>query len=304
MCLSAFCIIFLYSFTGADMKVISRLLIRCAFGSLRTSMALLLMIPLLLVLAQPIASQVYVNSSTYNDNTRSPADRTQESLRPSLPTAWTDVSDQSNDQGPKTEKVTNRNASVGDYEEEKAILNGQPKAINTNTVEEILMKHSKTYTKVDLTTHSLLPNNRTKGGLGQTQHTTMRPVTKVPTQKTGGYSENEATTFMSIKQHFGETTIAAADAVHKKAIPDTSKEDLKSEVLLPTAVSLDTSSTDSDHTDEAQMSHTFLTTESTTHIKTTVGLVLQARISTATVANNFPGDSHRMNMSGADLGGG
>ncbi|KAF5889094.1 proline-rich transmembrane protein 3, partial [Clarias magur] len=295
----------------ADMKPVSRLSIRCAFGSLSKSMSLLLLTPLLLALAQPIASQVYVNSSTYNDNTRSPADQTQESLRPSPPTGRTDVLDESNYQRPKTEELTNRIASVGDYEEGKPTLNGQPKAINNNTVEKILMKPSKIYTEVDLTTQSLSPNNRTERGLGRTQHTTMKPVTKVPTQKTGGYSENEATTFISIKQHFGETTIA--DAVHKKAIPDTSEEDLKSmsEVSLPTAVSLAStdSSTDSDHTDDAQMSHTFLTTESTTHIKTTVGLVLQARISTATVANkkqltsvNFPGVAHWMNMSGADLG--
>ncbi|XP_026781176.2 proline-rich transmembrane protein 3 [Pangasianodon hypophthalmus] len=289
------------------------LLIRCALGRQSTSMALLLVIPLLLALIQPVASQVYVNSSSYAGSTRMPAleqaDQTQESLRPSHPIGWTEVPDQKMGPRAKTERVTDRNASVGVFEQGDTISNGQPEAIN-NTVEESSTKPSKIHMKVDLTAHSLSPNNRTKGGPSQTQRSTVRPVTTVPTQKTGGYSEKETTTFIPIKQDSGGTTIADAETMPKKAITDTNTEDWSmSAVLRPTVISLLKSSIDSDDADQGQTSHTFLTAVSTTPIKPTIGLVLQDKASTATLASTKPSTSvhspmfaDRMNITGADLG--
>ncbi|MCJ8735219.1 hypothetical protein PDJAM_G00244410 [Pangasius djambal] len=289
------------------------LLIRCALGRQSTSMALLLMIPLLLALVQPIASQVYVNSSSYDGNTRTPAleqaDQTQESLRPSHPIGWTEVPDQKMSPRAKTERVTDRNASVGVYEQGDTISNGQPEDMN-NIVEETSTKPSKIHMKVDFTAHSLSPNNRTKGGPSQTQRSTVKPVTTVPTQKIGGYSEKEAVTFIPIKQDSGGTTIADADTMPKKAITDTNTENWSvSAVLLPTVIGLLKSSTDSNDADQGQTSHTFLTAVSTTPIKPTVGLVLQDKASTATLTSKKPSTSvhspmfaDRMNTTGADLG--
>lgn len=293
----------------------SHFLKRCSLGRQSTSMALLLMIPYLLALVHPIASQVYVNSSSNDENTITPAleeaDQTRESLRPSHPIGWTEVPDQIMGPSAKTERVTDRNDSVGVYEQGDTISNGKPEAIN-NKLEETSMKPSKMHMKVDLTEHSLSPNNRTKGGPSQTQHSTVRPVTTVPTQKIGGYSEKETVTFIPIKQDSGGTTIAEAETVAKKAITDTSNKDWSmSAVSLPTIISLLKSSTDSDDADQAQSSHTFLTAVSTTHIKPTVGLVLHVKASTATLPNKEPPTSvhspvvaDRMNTSGADLGGG
>lgn len=288
----------------------NQLLIRYALRKPSTSMELLLMIPLLLGLIQPIASQVYVNSSSLDGNTIQQSDQTQESLRPSHPIGWTDVPDQIMGPGAKSERVTDRNASVGVYKDGDTISNGQLGDIN-NIVEETTTKPSEMHMKVDLTAYSLLPKNRTKGGLSQTQSSTVRPVNTLPFQKTGGYSEKETTTFVPMKQDSGRTTITEAETMAKKAITDTNKEDWSmSAVLLPTVISLVNSSTDSDDAGQVQASHTSLTTVSTTDIKPTAGLLHQAKVSTPTLANKKPSTSvhspvlaDRMNTSGADLGG-
>ncbi|XP_060738496.1 proline-rich transmembrane protein 3 isoform X1 [Tachysurus vachellii] len=285
----------------ADMKNGSHLLIRCALGKSSASMELLLMIPLLLALIQPTASQVYVNSSSYDGNTIRQTDQTQESLRPSHPIGWTDVPDQI--MGPRAK--TERNAFVGVYKDGDAISNGQPGAINY-TVEETSTKPSEMHMKVDLTAHSLLPNNRTDGVLSQTQNFTVRPVTTVTIQKTGVSSAKETTTFVPMKQDSDRTTITEAETIAKKAVTDTNKEDLSiSAVLFPTVISLVKSSTDSG---QVQTSHTSLTTVSATYIKPSVGLEHQAKVSTATLANKKPSTSvhspvvaDRMNTSRDDL---
>lgn len=295
-------------FTGADMKNGSHLLSRCALGKPRSSMELLLMIPLLLALIQPTASQVYVNSSSYDGNTIGQTDQTQESLRPSHPIGWTDVPDQIMGPRAKTERVTDRNAFVGVYKDGDAISNGQPRAMNY-TVEETSTKPSEMHMKVDLTAHSLLPNNRTDVGLSQTQNFTVRPVTTVTIQKTGVSSAKETTTFVPMKQDSDRTTITEAETIAKKAVTDTNNEDWSmSAVLFPTVISLVKSSTDSG---QMQTSHTSLTTVSTTYIKPSVGLDHQAKVSTATLANKKPSTSvhspvvaDKMNTSRDDLGGG
>lgn len=288
----------------------NQLLSRCALRKPSTSMELLLMIPLLLGLIQPIASQVYVNASSLDGNTIQQSDQTQESLRPSHPIGWTDVPDQIMGPGAKSERVTDRNASVGVYNDGDTISNGQLEDIN-NIVEETMTKPSEMHMKVDLTAYSLLPKNRTKGGLSQTQSSTVRPVNTLPFQKTGDYSEKETTTYVPMKQDSGRTTITETETMAKKAITDTNKEDWSmSAVLLPTVISLVNSSTDSDDAGQVQASHTSLTTVSTTDIKPTAGLLHQAKVSTPTLANKKPSTSvhspvlaDRMNTSGADLGG-
>lgn len=293
------------------MKHVSHLLIRFALGRGSSSMALLLMISLLLALIQSSASQLYVNSSSYDVGTRTPAleqaNQTQESLRPSRPIDWTEVPDQIMGLRAKTERVPDRNTSVGVYEQKDNISSVQLEALN-NTVEETSTKPTKMHMKVYLTAHSPSPNSRTKGGPSQTQHSTVRPVTTVPTQKTRGYSEKETATFTPTKQDSGGTTLA--ETMPTKAITNTSKESWSvSAVLLPTVISSVKSSTDSNDANQDQTSHTFLTTVSTTHIKPTVGLVLQDKASTARLTNKKPSTSvhspvfaDRLNTSG--LGGG
>lgn len=266
-------------------------------------MAVLLMIPLLLALSQPIASQVNVNSSSYDGITRTPApeeaDQTQESLR-----RLTEVPDQMMGLRAKTDGVTDRNALFEDSVQGDTISNVQLEDIN-NTVEETSTKPSKTHMKVDLTAHS---SNRTKGGPSQTQHPTVRPVTTILTQKTEGYSEKETTTFITIEQDSIGAKVAEAERMPEKTVTDTNKEGWSmSAVLLPTVVSLVHKSNDAD---QDQPSHIFLTTESTTHIKPTVGLMLQAKASTAIKTNKKPSTSvyspvvaDRMNTSEVDLEG-
>lgn len=290
------------------------LLIRHILGRQSTSMVLLLMIPLLLALIQPIASQVYVNSSSYDGNIRTPgpeqASQTQESLRLSRPIGWTEVPDQIMVSRAKTTRITDRDASIGVYEKGDTISNVQPESIN-NTVEETSTEPSKMQVKVDLTAHSVSPNNRSNGGPSRTQDSTDRHVTTVLAQKIGGYPEKEATTFIPMKQDSGGTTVATVEKMPQKSITNPSKEDWSmSAVLPPTVISLVKSSTVSDDADRAQTSHTFLTTVSTTHIKPTAGLVFQTKASAATLTNNksstsvhSPVVADRTNTSGADLGG-
>ncbi|KAF7695071.1 proline-rich transmembrane protein 3 [Silurus meridionalis] len=279
------------------MEHCSQLLIRCDLRRQIISMALLLTIPLLLAFVQPSASQVYVNSSLYDGNTRTPAP---ESLGPSYSIDWTEVPDHILG----SDNVTDTNASVGTDEQGDTILNGQPKAIN-NTVEETPTKPSKIYMKVDLTAHSLSPKNRTEVEPSPTQNS---PVTTIPTQKIRGFSEKETTTFIHIKLDSGRTTTVEAKKMPKKEITDTNKEDLSvSAVLLPTVEGLVNSITDSD-TGQAQALHTFATTVSST-IKPTVGLVYQGKASTNTLANKKPTTSvylpvvaNTMSTTGVDLG--
>lgn len=294
------------------MKHGSHMLIRYALGRQSTSTALLLMVFLLHDLVQPIASQVYVNSSSYEGNTpaREQANQTQESLKPlpSHPTGWTEGTDKIIGPSTKSESVTDRIASAEVNKQGGSISKVQTEALNI-TVDETSTQPLKMHVKVYLTTHSPSPNNRTNSGRSQMQHFT---VTTVPTQKSGGYSEKETATFIPLKQDSGGTAIAKAVTVHKKAINDTNNEgSAVSAVLLPTVINLVKTPTDSNNADQAQTSSTSLTTVSTTHIESTVGLVTQAKASTATLTNKKPSMSvyspviaDRMNTTEADLGGG
>ncbi|TSL97279.1 Proline-rich transmembrane protein 3 [Bagarius yarrelli] len=268
------------------MKIGGHSLVRCDLGKQDTPMELLLIISLLLAVVRSTTSQIYPNSSSYDGNTRPPAllhtDQTQEHLQLHNSIGWTNVPDQTKGLRPETERVTDNN-------EERDTINSQAEALKF-TVWETSTKPSE----------SLLPNNITKGGLGQTQSSTVRPVTTEAVQSNGGYSEKQ-TTFPAIKQDSGRTTITKAETVPQKVINDTSKEDW----LMSTITSLDKSSDDYDDNDQVQRSHT---TVSITHITRTVGVIHQAKATTATVkvnekpltSVNSPLVAERMNMSGAD----
>lgn len=277
------------------MKHGSHFLTRHALGRQSISVERLLMIPLLLALVQPIASQDYVYFSSYDGSTKTPAleqaDETQESLRPSHPEGWTEAPDHIMVSRAKTEGVADRNV--------------QAEAVN-NAVQEMSTNPSKM--NFDLTVHSLSPNNRTKGAHSQSQRSTVRPVTTMLTHKIEGYPEQETTTVLRVKQDSSGTTIAEEASMLKKTVTDTNKEGRSmSAVFLPTAITLEKSSTKSNDADQAQTSHTFLTTEATSRVKPTFGLVLQDKASAATLTSKKPSTSvhspvvaDEMNTSGAD----
>lgn len=282
------------------MKHGRHLLIRRALGRQSISMELLLMIPLLLALVQPISSQEYVNSSSYDGSTKTPAleqaDETQESLRPSHPEGWPEEHDQIMVSRAKTEGATD-----GNVEAEAA----------NSAVEEMSTKPSKMYTEVDLTAHSPSPNHRTKGGTSQAQRSTVRPVTTILTQMSEGYHEQETTTVLPIKQDSSGTITAEEESMPKQTITVTNKEGWSmSAVLLPTSITLVKSSTKSNDADQAQTSHTFQTTKATSHIKPTFDFVLQTKASAATLTYKKPSPSDHspvvadgMNTIGTDLEG-
>ncbi|KAI4902782.1 hypothetical protein NFI96_011157 [Prochilodus magdalenae] len=298
-----------YVYAGEEMKHSSLSLMRHASGRQSATMVSLLLL-LILILVQPITSQVHVNSSVYDGSPRAPTpkqtNQTQHSVGSPHPTGRTEVpfrvEDQKITRGAETELVVDKNAFVEVSKQGDIVSDVHPEEHNiSNHMGEAATYNSNVDLKVELVTHSVSPNIRAKSGLTQTHMPTAKLTSTVPTEHSG-HSGKATTGARSVNEgssHSQDTpTVAGTEPEMEELIIESSEEDFSTlDVLVPTVLSLTESSTEAIERDgaeraqyrpHAQTAYSTLTTVSNAQNKSTPSSALPTKHSTSTQVNEKP----------------
>lgn len=246
----------------------------------------LLTFSLLLVLLQPITSQVYVNSSSYDGNVSAPkrADLTEPDLGPSQPSGWMD--DQ--ETGSKEETLVD-NKTI-DLSVSKQGDNTEEKSSSLN--EDV---------KTELTTQSISPKTRASTTPERPTVKLLTNTTTTQTQQLGEHSEKATTKSPPANQSSDHTmfrdreAVAEAELVTGQPIPESSEEDWSTpDVLIPSVISLVESSGETVESDgvesaqyrpQAQTAYSILTTMSNAQKHPTVSSVSPPKLSSSTLGS-------------------
>ncbi|XP_072538343.1 uncharacterized protein [Salminus brasiliensis] len=230
--------------------------IRHASGRQSITMMPLLILPLLLALAHPVSSQVYVNSSSYDGNASAPkqADHPQPNLGPSQPTGRME----DEEIGAKKETVIdNQTIDPSVSKPGDNVSNGHLEEHTLhNKMEEWSTSLSNVDIKTELTTQSISPNTR---ATTQTQQPPVRLITTPQTQQTGDHSEKTTTEPPPANRGSNQTLLKDSDAVAEaeptteEPIHESSEQDWSTlDVLIPTVISLVESSGETMERDGAE----------------------------------------------------
>ncbi|XP_022526441.2 proline-rich transmembrane protein 3 [Astyanax mexicanus] len=251
----------------------------------------LLTLSLLLVLVQPVTSQVHVNSSLYDGNV---SDTKQPNLGPFKPTGWMDNHETSSKE---ETAVDNKRINLSVSKQGDSVLNGHPEEHNLPTsMEEV---------KTELTTQSIFPKSRVST---KTQRPTMkRIITTTQTQQLGEHSEKATTKSPPANQSSDHSMVREGDAVavEEPVMEEPIHEYSEEDVLIPSVISVVESSGETVERDgvesaqyrpQAQTAYSVLTTDSNAQKHPTVSSVSPPRPSSSALSSEKPATTSALNV--------